>query len=40
MLLIGTALFFDGFDIHVAATVFGATLKSGVAGMISGLLIV
>ena len=29
MLLIGTGMFFDGFDIYVAATVLGATLKSG-----------
>src|SRR3984957_1607564 len=29
MWLIGTGMFFDGFDIYVAATVLGATLKSG-----------
>jgi MFS transporter, putative metabolite:H+ symporter len=28
MLLIGAGMFFDGFDIYVAATVLGATLKS------------
>jgi MFS transporter, putative metabolite:H+ symporter len=29
MVLVGTGMFFDGFDIYVAATVLGATLKSG-----------
>jgi MFS transporter, putative metabolite:H+ symporter len=29
MWLIGAGMFFDGFDIYVAATVLGATLKSG-----------
>jgi putative MFS transporter len=29
MWLIGVGMFFDGFDIYVAATVLGATLKSG-----------
>jgi putative MFS transporter len=29
MLLVGTGMFFDGFDIYIAATVLGATLKSG-----------
>jgi putative MFS transporter len=29
MLLIGAGMFFDGFDIYVAATVLGATLESG-----------
>jgi len=29
MWLIGTGMFFDGFDIYVAATVLGATLRSG-----------
>jgi putative MFS transporter len=29
MLLIGTGMFFDGFDIYVAATVLGATLQTG-----------
>ena len=29
MLLIGLGMFFDGFDIYLAATVLGATLKSG-----------
>ena len=29
LFLIGTGMFFDGFDIYVAATVLGATLKSG-----------
>src|SRR2546421_696464 len=33
MLLIGTGMFFDGFDIYVAATVLGATLKSGFSTM-------
>ena len=33
MLLIGTGMFFDGFDICVAATVLGATLKSGFSTM-------
>ena len=32
-LLIGTGMFFDGFDIYVAATVLGATLKSGFSTM-------
>ena len=27
--LIGIGMFFDGFDVYVAATVIGATLKSG-----------
>jgi len=27
--LIGIGMFFDGFDIYVAASVLGATLKSG-----------
>jgi putative MFS transporter len=34
MLLIGTGMFFDGFDIYVAATVLGATLKSGFSTMV------
>ena len=29
MWLIGIGMFFDGFDIYVASTVLGATLKSG-----------
>lgn len=29
MWLIGVGMFFDGFDIYVASTVLGATLKSG-----------
>jgi putative MFS transporter len=29
MLLVGTGMFFDGFDIYIAATVLGATLKTG-----------
>ncbi len=29
MWLIGIGMFFDGFDIYIAATVLGATLKSG-----------
>jgi len=33
MLLIGTGMFFDGFDIYVAATVLGATLESGFSSM-------
>jgi MFS transporter, putative metabolite:H+ symporter len=33
MLLIGTGMFFDGFDIYVAATVLGATLKTGFSTM-------
>lgn len=33
MLLIGTGMFFDGFDIYVAATVLGATLQSGFSTM-------
>src|SRR3981189_760284 len=33
MPLIGTGMFFDGFDIYVAATVLGATLKSGFSTM-------
>ena len=33
MLLIGTGTFFDGFDIYVAATVLGATRKSGFSTM-------
>src|SRR5260370_9148580 len=33
MLLIGTGSVFDGFDIYVAATVLGATLKSGFSTM-------
>jgi MFS transporter, putative metabolite:H+ symporter len=33
MLLIGTGMFFDGFDIYVAATVLGATLQSGFSNM-------
>jgi MFS transporter, putative metabolite:H+ symporter len=33
MLLVGTGMFFDGFDIYVAATVLGATLKSGFSTM-------
>src|ERR1700731_739022 len=33
MLLIGTGMFFDGFGIYVAATVLGATLKSGFSTM-------
>lgn len=33
MLLIGAGMFFDGFDIYVAATVLGATLKSGFSTM-------
>ncbi len=33
MLLIGTGMFFDGFDIYVAATVLGATLNSGFSTM-------
>jgi putative MFS transporter len=31
MLLIGIGMFFDGFDIYIAATVLGATIKSGFA---------
>ena len=27
--LIGVGMFFDGFDVYVAATVLGATLKTG-----------
>ena len=33
MWLIGIGMFFDGFDIYVAATVLGATLKSGFSTM-------
>lgn len=33
MWLIGVGMFFDGFDIYVAATVLGATLKSGFSTM-------
>jgi putative MFS transporter len=33
MWLIGAGMFFDGFDIYVAATVLGATLKSGFSSM-------
>ena len=33
MLLVGTGMFFDGFDIYVAATVLGATLNSGFSTM-------
>ncbi len=33
MWLIGAGMFFDGFDIYVAATVLGATLKSGFSTM-------
>ncbi len=33
MLLIGAGMFFDGFDIYVAATVLGATLQSGFSTM-------
>ena len=33
MLLIGIGMFFDGFDIYVAATVLGATLHSGFSTM-------
>jgi putative MFS transporter len=33
MLLIGAGMFFDGFDIYVAATVLGATLKTGFSTM-------
>ena len=33
MLLVGTGMFFDGFDIYVAATVLGATLESGFSTM-------
>ena len=33
MLLVGTGMFFDGFDIYVAATVLGATLKTGFSTM-------
>ena len=29
MLLIGIGMFFDGFDIYIAATILGATIKSG-----------
>ena len=29
LMLIGIGMFFDGFDVYVAATVLGATLKSG-----------
>ena len=29
LLLIGIGMFFDGFDVYVAATVLGATLQSG-----------
>ena len=33
MWLIGIGMFFDGFDIYVAATVLGAMLKSGFSTM-------
>jgi putative MFS transporter len=33
MWLIGIGMFFDGFDIYIAATVLGATLKSGFSTM-------
>src|ERR1700724_4564262 len=33
MWLIGVGMFFDGFDIYVAATVLGATLRSGFSTM-------
>src|SRR3977135_1298714 len=33
MWLIGIGMFFDGFDIYVAATVLGATLRSGFSTM-------
>lgn len=33
MLLVGTGMFFDGFDIYIAATVLGATLKSGFSNL-------
>jgi putative MFS transporter len=33
MWLIGVGMFFDGFDIYIAATVLGATLKSGFSTM-------
>src|SRR5258708_6441184 len=33
MWLIGAGMFFDGFDIYVAATVLGATLRSGFSTM-------
>ena len=29
MWLIGIGMFFDGFDIYIASTVLGATMKSG-----------
>ncbi|HQT66723.1 MAG: MFS transporter [Rhodospirillales bacterium 20-60-12] len=31
MMLIGVGMFFDGFDIYIAATVLGATIRSGFA---------
>ena len=36
MTLIGIGMFFDGFDIYIAATVLGATVKSGFATMGQG----
>jgi putative MFS transporter len=33
LLLIGVGMFFDGFDVYVAATVLGATLKTGFSSL-------
>jgi putative MFS transporter len=40
MLLIGIGMFFDGFDIYIAATVLGATIRSGFATLPQAALFV